>query len=349
MGKADIVTKAYMRKSNIFADAFNYLIYDGKKVVDPEKLTEVDSTEIAIPFGATEERKEAKETTEMTEDPVQKYRDILKTAVIMQEAETYYLLLGIENQTDIHYAMPVRNMIYDALQYGRQVTDTAARHRKNRKSAKQQEKDHGDDYTKAEYLSGFYKDDVLKPVITLVIHFGTDPWDAPLSLHEMMNIQYENLLRFVQDYRIHLIDPARLTEEDLEKFSSSLREVMEYIKYSKDKKKLLEILKDNPRMMLDRKAAVVIKTITNTPIEIPEEMEVIDVCKAVEDMLKESREQGIEKKRWQHSLRGVKSQKYYDSIEECRGCLRKVSSIFLCLPPKILISNVTFLKKVMFR
>ena len=126
MGKADIVTKAYMRKSNIFADAFNYLIYNGRKVINPEKLTEVDSTEIAIPFGATEERKEAKETTEMTEDPVQKYRDILKTAAVMQESETYYLLLGIENQTDIHYAMPVRNMIYDALQYGKQVTDTAA-------------------------------------------------------------------------------------------------------------------------------------------------------------------------------------------------------------------------------
>ena len=96
-----------------------------------------------------------------------------------------------------------------------------------------------------------------------------------------------------------------------------------------------------------------IKNITDTSIEIPEETEVIDVCKsmskAIEDLLKESREQGIEKKRWQHSLRGVKSQKYYDSIEECRGCLRKVSSIFLCLPPKILISNVTFLKKVMFR
>ena len=126
MGKPDIVTKAYMRKSNIFADAFNYLIYNGRKVINPEKLTEVDSTEIAISFGAKKERKEAKEITEMTEDPVQKYRDILKTAVVMQESETYYLLLGIENQTDIHYAMPVRNMIYDALQYGKQVTDTAA-------------------------------------------------------------------------------------------------------------------------------------------------------------------------------------------------------------------------------
>jgi len=119
MGKPDIVTKAYMRKSNIFADAFNYLIYNGRKVINPEKLTEVDSTEIAISFGAKKERKEAK-------DPVQKYRDILKTAAVMQESETYYLLLGIENQTDIHYAMPVRNMIYDALQYGKQVTDTAA-------------------------------------------------------------------------------------------------------------------------------------------------------------------------------------------------------------------------------
>lgn len=45
----------------------------------------------------------------------QKYRDVLKRAVIMQNKETTYLLLGIENQTDIHYAMPVRNMIYDSL------------------------------------------------------------------------------------------------------------------------------------------------------------------------------------------------------------------------------------------
>ncbi len=41
-----------------------------------------------------------------------------------------------------------------------------------------------------------------------------------------------------------------------------------------------------------------IKNITDTSIEIPGETEVIDVCKsmskAIEDLLKESREQGIE-------------------------------------------------------
>lgn len=108
-------------------------------------------------------------------------------------------------------------MIYDALQYGKQVADTAANHRKNDKSFRK--------CTSGEYLSGFYKEDVLKPVVTLVIHFGADEWDAPLSLHEMMGTQNEKLMHYVQDYQIHLIDPAKLTEEDLKKFTSSLREV----------------------------------------------------------------------------------------------------------------------------
>ena len=38
MGKTDTATKVYIRKNNIFADAFNYLIYDGKPVVNPEQL-----------------------------------------------------------------------------------------------------------------------------------------------------------------------------------------------------------------------------------------------------------------------------------------------------------------------
>ena len=208
----------------------------------------------------------------------------MKFAVVMQEDEVAYILLGIENQTDIHYAMPVRNMIYDALQYGKQVADTAANHRKSDKSFRKR--------TSGEYLSGFYKEDVLKPVVTLVIHFGADEWDAPLSLHEMMGSQNEKLMHYVQDYRIHLIDPAKLTEKDLKKFTSSLREVIEYIKYSKDKEKLSRILKDNSRMLIDREAALVIKAITNTAIEISEKEEKIDMCKAIDDMLSEREARG---------------------------------------------------------
>nr|DAR26537.1 MAG TPA: winged helix-turn-helix domain protein [Caudoviricetes sp.] len=108
----------------------------------------------------------------------------------------------------------------------------------------------------------------------------------------MMAVKNESLLNFVQDYQIHLIDPAKLSKEDLEKFSTSLREVIGYIKYSKDKKRLTEFLTDNPRMLMEANAARVIKAVTNTPLDIPEDAEVIDVCKAVEDMMNESKAEG---------------------------------------------------------
>ena len=39
-------------------------------------------------------------------------------------------------------------------------------------------------------------------------------------------------------------------------------------------------------------SARVIKAVTNTPLDIPEEAEVIDMCKAVEDMINDSKEKG---------------------------------------------------------
>ena len=278
MGAADTVTKAYMKENTVFADAFNYLLYRGRALVDPTQLQGLDTTEIALPFGAQDEDGKPQE------DAVQKYRDVLKSAVIKEDGEAAYILLGIENQTDIHYAMPVRNAVYDALQYGRQVADIAKKHRREDASSKA--------HSRGECLSGFYKDDRLTPVITLVLHFGANEWNGPLSLHEMMNVKNRELLRFVQDYQVHLIDPARLSEEELAKFSTSLREVMGYIKYSKDKKKLSEFLKENPRMLIEANAARVIKAVTNTPLDIPEDAEVVDMCKAVEDMMNESKTKG---------------------------------------------------------
>ena len=276
MGKADAATKIYMRENTVFADAFNFLIYDGKSVVNPDNLRELDTAELTLPFGTKEEK------GTHPEDAVQKYRDILKSAVIKQDDKAAYILLGIENQTGIHYAIPVKNLIYDGLQYGKQVTDIAARHRKNK------EKGHSG----GEYLSGFYKEDKLIPVITLVIHFGADKWDGPLSLHEMMAVKSPNLLSFVQNYQIHLIDPAGIPEEDLKKFSTSLREVLSYIKYSKDPQKLTGLLQNNPRMRLQTEAARVIQTITNTPMKIPEGEEEVDMCEAIEAMIRESTEKG---------------------------------------------------------
>ena len=306
MGTVDIVTKEYMRENAVFADAFNYLIYNGKKVIDPAKLKEIDPTEIALPFGdeekAGEDKKGKVQETEWSSvkngsvrkktagragkktDAVQKYRDILKSAVIKQDEKMSYVLLGIENQTDVHYAMPVRNAIYDALQYGRQVADIAAGHRRNKNDFSG--KNNG------EYLSGFLKEDHIRPVITLVIHFGAEEWDGPLSLHEMMSVSDIEILSFVENYRIHLIDPAKLTEEQLDHFSTSLKEVMGYIKYSKNKEQLLKFLHTDTHRSIEMNAVRVIKTITNTPIEVSEEEEEIEMCKAIEDLIAESEARG---------------------------------------------------------
>ena len=45
-------------------------------------------------------------------------------------------------------------------------------------------------------------------------------------------------------------------------------------------------------MLMEVNAARVIKAVTNTPLDIPEDAEVIDVCKAVEDMMNESKTEG---------------------------------------------------------
>ncbi len=276
MGYTDIVTKEYMRENAVFADAFNYFIYNGEQVIMPENLHELDTTELSLPLGSENT------SNNSSHDSVQKYRDILKSAVIKRDNKVAYIILGIENQSDVHYAMPVRNIIYDALQYGKQVSDISAAHRKN-------EADINKKHSRSEYLSGFYKDDYIKPVITLVMHFGAEKWDGPLSLYDMMDIDDPKLMELIQNYRIHIVEPAGMAGSDLLKFSTSLREVMGCIKYSDNNKKLRAFIDDNPRMTMNINAARVISAVTNIKLDNYSDTEVIDVCKAIEDMIEEGK------------------------------------------------------------
>ena len=50
MGTADIVTKEYMRENTVFADAFNFLIYNGEARIQSQSLQERDATELAVLF-----------------------------------------------------------------------------------------------------------------------------------------------------------------------------------------------------------------------------------------------------------------------------------------------------------
>ncbi|MBC8563325.1 hypothetical protein [Jutongia huaianensis] len=52
----------------------------------------------------------------------------------------------------------------------------------------------------------------------------------------------DTILRYAQDYRVHLLDSSRISQNDFKKFASSLWEVLKYIKYSKDEKGLARLL-----------------------------------------------------------------------------------------------------------
>ena len=142
-------------------------------MIKPEDLEERDTIEVLSLYGRN--KKEIQK---------QKWRDLLKHAIIKATKTTVFVLLGIENQGEIHYAMPVKNMIYDGESYGMQIRAAAARHK--------EDKDYG---SGAEFLSGFHKEDKLTPVVTLTVYWGADEWDAPRSLHEMLVVSDSEVLR----------------------------------------------------------------------------------------------------------------------------------------------------------
>lgn len=192
--------------------------------------------------------------------------------------------------------MPVKNMVYDALEYAGQVENSARSHRE----AKQWPS------TSGEYLTGFYKDDRLIPVITTVVYFGSDTWNAPRSLHEMLSVQDPEILSMVPDYRINLFSPAEIKDEKLDKLQSNLKEVMLFIKYSKDKRKLQELTSKNSGFQsLELKAARVIDSITGINLRFTETEGSVNMYQAVQEMCDDARAEGLSQGRAQGLSQGL--------------------------------------------
>lgn len=279
MGGVDTATKDMMRQNNYFADAVNLAVFHGKAYVKPEDLREIDTTEIATLVNINDNHRK--------KDLLQKYRDVQKEIMIKYDDKVVYFLVGVENQEAIHYAMPVKCMLYDAAQYAKQVDETAYRHRNSDKKRK---------VTEGEFLSGFYRDDKLKPIVTIVIYYGNDKWDAPRSIHEMFDDDIpQEVLDVTSDYRYGLIEPNSLDGDMLEKMYSDLILVLGFIKRANDKDALRDFVKgDEAFQHLDRKAAIVLKETTGVKVNVPKQKGDVNMCKAWEDAIRESHVKGEE-------------------------------------------------------
>ena len=268
MGKKDTVTKEYMSVPEHFADAFNFYLFDGKQLVQAEGLSQMDPVEIGIIFNG-----ENKEIT-------QKMRDVLKQCVIMEDDKYTYLILGVENQSNIHYAMPVKNMIYDALNYGQQVTEKTREHQKHK------------DLQGNEFLSGFAKSDKIKPVITLVIYFGTEEWDAPRCLKDMFEDIDEEILQFVSDYKLNLLIPKEI--KDFSKFQTEFGKAMKYISVVDEEKNFKAVMETEEYKIIKVDTIRLLNECVGTRIPISQEGqgEDMEMCRATRAILEEGRLEG---------------------------------------------------------
>ena len=154
--KKDSTFREFWRDNERFADLFNGAVFGGAEVICAESLQEMDTD-----VSGTIKMDGYSEGLERRRDVVKKFAD-----------DMTFVLLGVEAQQHIHYAMPLRHMLYDGMGYLKEYRSLPSRT--------------GKFQTSDEFLSKMKKEDKLHPIITLTVYYGETPWDGPLNLKDMM-------------------------------------------------------------------------------------------------------------------------------------------------------------------
>ena len=127
-----------------------------------------------------------------------------------------------------------------------------------------------------------------------MIYFGSSEWGGPMSIHDMLSTKNKRLLDFVPDYRINLIAPMYVPDEDFEKFNTDLRDVMQFIKCSKDEAKLNQLTEGNRRFSrMDPETAELINLITDSKLKLTVKEGTVDMCQAIQQMKEHSEAAGV--------------------------------------------------------
>ena len=272
MSRKDVMTAIYLQDKNRFADLINVYCFHGKAVIRPEDIQEIDSTEIHV-----HRRKKNLYTSK-------KYRDLARKVV----CGTQFLIVSVEDQSHVDYAMPIRVMGYDANRYEKQLMDRKQEHRGKK------------DLIGSEFLSGISRDDRFLPVITLVLYFGKH-WDGARSLGELLNMDalLPELREFVADYPLYVLEVGSYPHVD--RFRTDLRLVFGFLQNA-DKKEKLRNFAEMERKGLENLAEDAYDLIS--VLSDTEELkrlkkknqagkETVNMCKAIDDMIADARNEGI--------------------------------------------------------
>lgn len=179
MGTKDTTQKRLEDFEDIFADISNVLLYDGEDVIKENELETVT----------------AKDTYTVEHQIHEVERDVAKR---WRHHSLHISLIGLENQTDPDYNMPLRVICYDGASYRAQLN--------------------------AEESKKTY------PVITLVLYMGTEKhWTAPKQLTDCFKYD-ERLSKFISNYKINVVELAWLSDEQIMKFKTEFRNFVELLR-----------------------------------------------------------------------------------------------------------------------
>lgn len=269
MGEPNNLLQRYFSDNRRFADLFN--TYVGSDILAASDLAEKDSQLTTTLSG----RKHQKSLS--------KQRDMIRKASVGMD----FVLIGIENQMSIHYAMPIRMLLYDGIGYEEQLSSIAKHNKKE------------GILTDEEFLSGFRREDRVIPIFTLVVYYGQKPWDGAVDLHGLMDLQEvpAGIRSLVHNYPINLLQVN--TFEGVEKFKTDVKAVFGFLQNAHSKDRLKQFINANHVDFehLDEDAYDVISHLTNASklanIKQAYKKEGdVNMCQAILDMIEDGKKAG---------------------------------------------------------
>lgn len=271
--KKDLQKKGYFYDTERFADLINGVVCSGRQILLPSDLTDMDSQtgQFDASAGREKQQKELKD----------RRRDLIRKAAF----GVNFMVLGIENQEEVNYLMPLRCMSYDVEEYERQAVLISKQVRQRR------------GITNTEYMSGFAKDSRLSPCVTVVLYYGNE-WDGSTDLYGILDFTAipKELKDKINNYAICLCEVRKFKDTDV--FRTDLKQVFDCIRYSEEPEKLYELVMNDPtyrEMNGDTYELIAQHTKTNELMQVKRSVtkeEKVDMCKAIAELIERGRSEG---------------------------------------------------------
>ena len=272
MQPQNAVSIEFFKNPKRFADLLNGYFFDGTEVVHWESIQERDPVLQKIKGKGTKVSTKA--------NVVDLFRSV--------EIDGCRIGVFLQNQTQIHYAMPIRVMNEEAEEYYSQWKNLARKHREKK------------DLKGAEFLSGMGRNDRINSLLILIVYFGEEKWDAAESVQKLFGkvAESEKMREILTKYPIHILDIRRF--ENVDNFHTDLKWVVGFLqkaqngdglqKYVTQNREVFENLEEDTYNLLAIMAkSPMLETLKD---DVKNEEGGWNMCKALDDMVRDGERRG---------------------------------------------------------